>query len=151
MGIISSFFCNATALRHILWWREKVDFNQANVWLTELDQTLFQEAKLYAINQGISFVLAVGVLVGDKPIVLSRCLHPKSIPANTELITDLYYQCRGILLSQAEVTFEGIDFANFRNEGVRVCLITSGLLDLSSDCNRNQFYEWEVKYFAAQK
>lgn len=124
------------------------DLNQANGWLSQLQATLFHEARKYAETEKISFVLAVGVMVQGEFLILSLGLHPEGDLSNLELINDTYEQCKGVLFSRCEPTFESVVFDNFGDSKTRVCISTSSFLSVEDSPRNQKFEEWKRMYFS---
>jgi len=125
-----------------------VDINKANDWLSVLHASLFHEAKEYAEIEGISFVLAVGVMVQGEFLILALELHPDGALSNLELVNDTYEQCKGVLFSRCEPTFESVVFDNFGDSKTRVCISTSSILSVEDSPRNQKFEEWKKKYFS---
>lgn len=124
------------------------NLNQANDFLTELNKSLFREAKAYAQTEGISFVMAVGVRVKEEFLILSLELHPDGSLFNLELINDTFEQCKALLFSRCEPTFESVIIDNFGDSQTKVCIATSNLLTEGESDRNSKFEEWKKRYFS---
>jgi hypothetical protein len=124
------------------------NLNQANDFLMELNKSLFREAKAYAQTEGISFVMAVGVRVKEEFLILSLELHPDGSLFNLELINDTFEQCKALLFSRCEPTFESVIIDNFGDSQTKVCIATSNLLTEGESDRNSKFEEWKKRYFS---
>jgi hypothetical protein len=124
------------------------NIDQANGFLMKLNRSFFRGAKAYAQTEGISFVIAVGVMVQGEFVILSLELHPDGSLFNLELINDTFEQCKALLFSRCEPTFESVIIDNFGDSQTKVCIATSNLLTEGESDRNSKFEKWKKKYFS---